>query len=170
MHKGDEKINYKNNKVRVSAFGVIVTFILLILGCIAFTLPWWDGPPNESLTLGIFIITSIPLILLPLGLFLYAFIRMWPIVVIDEKGLHRSLLGKFFKKNLLWEEIVCIRNIRTLGSAVMWTFFSKSDITGMGVGRCRLRRDNVYLMYSDKLQSLVTRYYGKAIETDNKAK
>lgn len=157
MNEKEKKINgYENNKVRVCGFAVITNFIFFILACVAFTLPFLGT--NDSFSLGVFVTLLIVLIIFFL-LFVYSFITMWPVVIIDEKGMHKSLLGLFFKKSVLWEEIKCVRNIRTLGSVASWTVFSKSDISKMGISRCRLRRDNIYFMNSEKLQDLVKQFY-----------
>ncbi|MCL2522843.1 MAG: hypothetical protein FWE36_08305 [Erysipelotrichales bacterium] len=100
----------KDNNVRVCTFGVITGIILLLLGCIVFAVPWLaGGTSNETFTIGVFIVL-LCYFLFSLVLFIYLFITMWPILKIDEKGIHKSLLGIFFKKTFLLHRKVHFQN------------------------------------------------------------
>ncbi|MCL2522693.1 MAG: hypothetical protein FWE36_07550 [Erysipelotrichales bacterium] len=72
---------------------------------------------------------------------------------------------------MFWEEIKFIETKQTaLGGVAMWTFFSKTDFSGIGIGRSRLKRGKIYCVYSDNLRVIVMKYSGRDIISDKKLK
>jgi len=135
-------------------------FVLLCCGVIVMVWTLGDKPVSEEIEL----IIALTVIFVFIGLFmLWNFIVMWTSVTIDEKGVHRSFWGRFRKRTIQWEEIQDIRQIVTIKGVSMWVFFSKTNLEGKGLTKCRMRRDNIWLMYSEELQKTVKHYSGKEI-------
>ena len=70
------------------------------------------------------------LFILPLGLWIWAFLYLLPIVKISEHGVERKLL--WMRKTLSWEEIKDIAMMYTPTQG--WLFFSESEIVVNGSG------------------------------------
>ena len=151
----------ENNRVIVSPVLVVGANILLWLGVFAYALTWiWANDTITPLSEVVFIVM---LLIVPLALFLWLCIAYGACVIIDEKGLHKSFLGRFFRKSILWEEILCISVKKTYNPYFQWVFFSKSDIMAKSMNKCALMRDNIHIQYSPKLNELVKKYYGKEL-------
>jgi len=155
--------NMSKNTIRVAPVLTVSLFIFFLIGLSVYLWMMIDrARGNPSVSIIAIIVGSVMLLVVPFLLFLYSFITMWSIVTIDEKGMHKALLKRFFKKTILWEEMVEIRTIRTIGSP--WVFFSKSVISDMSLSRCKRRRDNIWVMYTQKLEKLVIHYSEKSME------
>ena len=143
-------------------FGTSVTIVGYIW---TWTLDWAEDDLNWLYMLIVTIVYAI----LVLGT-IYMFILFWPVIRIDEKGLHKSLLGKHLK-SISWDEIVEIKTDGTaLGANANWVIFSKSEMKGRGIVKSRLRRDCIYLMYSIELDEAVEHFYGKPIIAERKGR
>lgn len=147
------------NRFRVAGFVTAGTFICLLLGMFAFALACGDDLVKNN-DLWVVVLLTFGLLGLPFILFAWGFLMGFPKVIVDEKGLHKSLLGVFFKKTILWDDI---KHIKVINTFIPWVFFSKSNIDGMGITRSRLRRDNIFVVYSKELVSMVKQYGNKDI-------
>jgi len=149
----------------VSPLLVFGVFFLLPIGALIFSL-MWILPSARPISLATYIIMATMLLALPFFLWLWVFIKNAPIVKIDDKGLHKSLLGRFFKKTILWEEIM---DIAVRGnSAKWWIFFSKSNLDGLSMGKCNARRDNISITFSEELKETIKHYSGKEVIVPSK--
>jgi len=159
-----QKENTVKNKFRVASFLPAILVILLAVCMIGYMCFVVSEPEDRGWEM---IVLTVMLFLLPISLQVWGIIIGCPIVTIDEKGLHKALFGKFLKKSILWEEVKHIYNSDFMpagrGAAVIWVFFSKVNLEGKGITRCRLRRDNIYLIYSNELQEAVKFYGGVEI-------
>ena len=151
----------ENNKVRVSLVGVVCAHMYLWAGVLAYIVTRAWG--NDTITPLSEVVFVIMLLMLPSAVFLGLYITNGAYVTIDENGLHRAFLGRFFRKSILWEEILCVSVKRTWNPHFQWFFFSKSDITAKSINECALMRDNIHIQYSPELNELVKKYYGKEI-------
>ena len=114
---------------------------------------------NETVTTGVIIIGTIMLFILPLGLWIWAFLYFLPSVKISEYGVERKLL--WMKKKLSWEEIKDIAMINTPTQG--WLFFSESKVIVEGSGfwdisKYRLKKDNIFIASNDKILEIVEKY------------
>jgi hypothetical protein len=114
---------------------------------------------NETVTTGVIIIGTIMLFILPLGLWIWAFLYLLPSVKISKYGVERKLL--WMKKKLSWEEIKDISMINTPTQG--WLFFSESKVIVSGSGfweisKYRLKKDNIFIASNDKILEIVEKY------------
>lgn len=119
---------------------------------------------NETVTTGVIIVGALMLFILPLGLWIWAFLYLLPSVRISEVGIERRLL--WMKKYLKWEDIKEIAMINTPTQG--WLFFSESKIVIKGSGfweisKYRLKRDNIFLASNDKILDVVNKYAPKKL-------
>jgi hypothetical protein len=99
------------------------------------------------------------LFILPLGLWIWAFLYLLPSVKISKYGVERKLL--WMKKKLSWEEIKDISMINTPTQG--WLFFSESKVIVSGSGfweisKYRLKKDNIFIASNDKILEIVEKY------------
>ncbi|MDE7213566.1 MAG: hypothetical protein K2N42_03195, partial [Anaeroplasmataceae bacterium] len=66
----------------------------------------------------------------------------------DEKGVHKSVLGKFFKKDVLWDELCAIKLYPTRDKAVSWLVFSKVDLANIDWKGTFTIKDKIILLYN----------------------
>lgn len=119
---------------------------------------------NDSVTTGVISIGALMLFILPLGLWIWAFLYLLPTVRISEKGIERKLL--WMKKHLSWKEIKEITMIHTPTQG--WLFFSESEIVIKGSGfweisKYRLKRDNIFIASNDQILEVVHTYAPKEL-------
>ena len=105
----------KKNSVRVSGFFPIFLFCFMLICLAVFLWFWFDGGPEQfaaekkGYRIFLYCLIVFFLLALPIGLFLWSFFTMWRVVVIDETGLHSSLLGVFLKKDILWSDLKSVK-------------------------------------------------------------
>jgi len=93
----------------------------------------------------------------------FVFLDQWAIIVVDKTGLKKSLLGKH-RKSIAWEEIVDVKLFGTLGGG--WIFFSKTDLTGKSLDKCRkLKKTNITMRMSPEFYDAVKYYSGDILGT-----
>ncbi len=80
---------------------------------------------------------------------------MWPCLSFDEKGITKTLLGKKIKF-IEWKEVVEIKRFRQ-GFAI-WLFISKVPLNHYSISRCRLRRDNVFIVETEEIINIIQKY------------
>lgn len=146
-------IKIQTKKYRVFAALPIFTLVLLLLGIGGFSLVFLDfATYNNSST---FYTLLIFLVIFPLILFIWSFITMWPCLSFDEKGITKTLLGKKLKY-IEWKEIVEIKRFRQ--GFVKWLFISKVSLENYSIFRCRLRRDNVYIVETEEIINIIQKH------------
>lgn len=86
----------------------------------------------------------------------------------SEKGITKRLFG-IKLKHFEWEQINFVK-IHSNGSFGTWVFLSKSDISSFSLGRCRLRRDNIFFYSSSKKIEIVKTFAPEIIVNELDAK
>ena len=84
---------------------------------------------------------------------------MWPCLSFDEKGIQKTLLGIKIKY-ISWEEVV---EVKVISTTVKWIFISKTPLKNYALTRCRLRRDNVYIVETEEIIKTIKRYAPKNV-------
>lgn len=110
-------------------------------------------------------LTCLPLFLFlgaifPIFLIVYTIVSLCPSISFSEKGVTKTLMGKQLRQ-LSWDEIKEMRAI-SKGIAV-YIFFSKSELEGLSPWRSSQRKDNIYLIYSEKVLKAIRQYTDQAI-------
>lgn len=146
-------IKIQTKKYRVFTALPIFAIVLLLLGIGGFSLFFLDFELyNNSST---FYTLLFFLVIFPLVLFIWSFITMWPCLSFDEKGITKTLLGKKLKY-IEWKEIVEIKRFRQ-GFAI-WLFISKVPLKNYSISRCRLRRDNVFIVETEEIINIIQKH------------
>ncbi len=156
----------KKNSVRVSGFFPIFLFCFMLICLAVFLWFWFDGGPEQfaaekkGYRIFLYCLIVFFLLALPIGLFLWSFFTMWRVVVIDETGLHSSLLGVFLKKDILWSDLKSVKAMSSglPGAAITWWFFSKQDLNGKKMSQCIRTRNTIYVADSKRFRELVEEY------------
>jgi len=154
-------IKIQTKKYRVFTALPIFAFALLLLGIGGFSLVFLDfATYNNSST---FYILLIFLVILPFILFIWSFVTMWPCLSFDEKGITKTLLGKKLKY-IEWKEIVEIKRFRQ--GFAKWLFISKVPLKNYSISRCRLRRDNVYIVETEEIINIIQKHTSDYVNYD----
>ena len=156
------------NKFRVSvvlAFATVWTPILTIPLYIWFRIDGWDRY-GEGASLWAEIIFLVMFVIFPIVMPILMFIVHWPLITVDEEGLHKSLFGKRLK-SVKWEEIADIKTRSNLGGMLgTWIWFSKSILPeSESFWRSYDRRDNISIMMNAEFYEAVKYYSGDIIST-----
>ena len=103
------------------------------------------------------VILTIMLLILPIGILLWAICTMAVRIKVDEKGITKTLFGikmKFYK----WEEL---KYFHVKGNFNQWIFLSKKDLSKKSLSGSRLSRDTVYFFNTDKKMAILRQYIPK---------
>jgi hypothetical protein len=139
-------------KYRVYGIIPVINFIFLLLGIISFLWFYFDSTSNEKSKLLISLIVL--LLILPLCLFVWSFVTMWACVILDETGVSKTLLGKKIRF-IKWEEVKEIKVITPNWGYTNWLFISKVPLFNYSLSKCRLRRDNIFLVINQEILSII---------------
>lgn len=151
-------------KYRVFGIIPIIMFIFLLLGIFAFLWFYFDSTEDEKTRLIIPLI--IMLIFLPLGLFIWSFITMWACIEFDETGVSKTLIGIKIRY-IKWEDVKDFKLVSSNGGFTQWLFISKVPLKNYSLTRCRLRRDNVYLMSNEEVINSIKKIAPKDIKIND---
>ena len=143
----------KKTKFRISIYIPILSliFFVMCLLCLYFALTY----SNEQDIVFIGIISFIMFILLPLALVRLSFLQMWPCVEFSEEGIEKTFFGKM-DRFIKWDEVYEIRKIKTGISE--WLFFSKINLEGKSIDKCRSRKDNIYIVNTKEIEEVIMRF------------
>lgn len=128
----------------------LCTFFLMLSSIIMYIVFFREGFFEISLQN---IISLLFLIVGPVLVIIVMAIYGLPRFEVTEKGITKRLFG-IKLKHFNWEQITCVR-VHSNGAFGKWIFLSKSDITKYSLGRCRLRRDNIFFYSSSKKIEIV---------------
>ena len=155
----------KNQKNRFIAkpfilFGMVMCltlgiFILLLVFVILPKSSWQD---ETDVTLGIIIFMGGGA---PALIFISQLNQSFSIVTIDEKGIHKSLFGRFFKKDFSWDEI---NSMMVMNRVDTWLFISKVDMKGFGYNKLLKHKDIIQMGLRPSLLNAIRRYTDMEIE------
>lgn len=98
------------------------------------------------------------LLVLPILLFVISLFMAWPIIEFNTKGLTKTLFNIKLKE-ISWDEIVDIHRINT--GLTEWVFFSKINLKGKSIAYCRWRKDNIYIVSTPEIESIISEFAPK---------
>jgi hypothetical protein len=104
------------------------------------------------------------LTIVPWVVFIWSVITYWRIIEITETGVKSSLFKKLLVKELTWNEINDIRLI-PIQTGGVWLFFSKTSLKGMSIGKARRQKDQIQVLFSNKIQDAVEMCCNKEIHS-----
>ncbi len=79
---------------------------------------------------------------------------MWACVILDETGVTKTLLGRKIRY-IKWEDVKEIKVITPNWGYTNWLFISKVPLNNYSLTKCRLRRDNIYLVINEEVLSII---------------
>ncbi len=131
----------EKNEFRVLVYIPIFCFVLFFIGVGFF----WFAMTHSNGQETIIEISAIALgiVILPLALFIWSFLTMWPCVKFSIEGIEKTLLGKK-QKFIRWDEVYEIRRMNT--GITEWVFFSKTSLENKSIDQCRNRKDNIFIV------------------------
>lgn len=97
----------------------------------------------------------------PILMFISQLNQALSIVTVDERGIHKSLFGRFFKKNFSWNEI---NSMMVMNRVDTWLFISKVDMKGFGYNKLLKHKDIIQLGLRPSLLKAIRRYTDMEIE------
>jgi hypothetical protein len=101
------------------------------------------------------IISFIMFILVPLTLVISSFLQMWPCVKFSDKGIEKTFFGRMVRF-IKWEDVYEIRKIKT--GIAEWLFFSKTNLEGISIDRCRSRKDTIYIVSTKEIEIVIKQF------------
>ena len=114
------------------------------------------GMPKDVNPEKLILFVVIIILLLCGGLFLLLFGIFYCAARIsfDERGIHKSVLGFFLKKDISWDELKVIRLYPT-NNVVCWIAFSKLDITKLDYNKNPARKETIHLLFNKKIYKCI---------------
>lgn len=143
----------KKYKFRVLVYIPIFCFILLLLGIGFFWFASTHSDGQETYITVSAILLSI--IILPLILFIWSFLTMWPCVEFSTEGIEKTFLGKKIRF-ITWNEIYEIKRINT--GIAEWLFFSKTSLEDKSIDKCRRRKDNIFIASTKEIEEVINHF------------
>ncbi len=134
---------------------------LVILGMGMLYLYFFTNSGTDR-SFGLAVLFIIMLGVLPWGLFIWFILRFWQVIEFSEKGIKKSFLKKFLKRQILWEELYEIRTFSVLLNG-SYVFFSKSNMEGLTYNDAIKRKDQIHILYSKKLHAAIKHFSDKEI-------
>ena len=143
----------EKNEFRVLVYIPIFCFILFLLGAGFFWFALTHSDGQET----VIIISAIALsiVILPLALFIWSFMTMWPCVKFSMEGIEKTLLGKK-QRYILWDEVYEIRRMKT--GIAEWIFFSETSLESKSIDKCRNRKDNIFIVSTIDVEKAIQHF------------
>jgi hypothetical protein len=148
---------------QIAMFGSI---FMLVLGYpLAFFLMWVvpNSAIGESHDVAKMIMAVI-LLVVPTVYVIITFNIAFSKVMIDELGIHKSLLRRYFKKTILWTEV---KEIKLYNRVDTWIFISKVPMGGMTYNQLLKHKDVIQLTAIRDVRDLITKYSKKDLNESN---
>lgn len=141
-------------------FGMIMCLILgiFLLLLVFVILPKSSWQDETDVTLGIIIFMGG---VVPVLIFISQLNQSLSIVTIDKKGVHKSLFGRFFKKDFSWDEI---NSMMVMNRVDTWLFISKVDMKGFCYNKLLKHKDIIQMGLRPSLLKEIRRYTDMEIE------
>ncbi len=134
--------------------------LLIMLSLIVYGLiPFLYFMPNTDTSLsGKISLILIYIISFIFGTFLlvYGTITCGARIKFDEKGIHKSVLVFLFKKTIAWDELFMIQLFSF--EFGFWCAFTKENLMNQNWDRTKTRRKTIYLVFNEKVYTIIRKY------------